>query len=77
MVQLGSGCKAQPAHKALRSQGFLLCLLRHCGSLLLRSALSELVIAWELYSVVLSGLLIAGVDFNDDFCRHDVNTIVI
>lgn len=77
MVQLGSGCKAQPAHNALRSQGFILYPLRRCGSLLLGIALSVLVITWELYSVVLSGLLTAGVGFNDDFCRGDVNTVVI
>lgn len=40
-------------------------------------ALIVLVMTWELYSVILTGLLIAGIGFNVEFCRHYVNTIVI
>lgn len=57
--------------------GALFCICSGTVGLLFGNALTMLVMTWELSSVVLSGLLIAGIGFNVDFCRHYVNSIVI
>lgn len=74
LYEIISRCKAELAHKSLQTWGFI------CSGtmvLLLGNMLTLSVMTWELYSVVLSGLLIAGISFNVDFCRHYVNTLVI
>lgn len=74
LYEIMSRCKAQPAHKSLWTWGFI---CPGTMGLLLGNTLTLLVMTWELYSVILSGLLIAGISFNVDFCRHYVNTLVI